>query len=236
MFIRKTKLNLDLFESIDEEKFGYEQQESRPFGEGILSSNFIKPEVVYFLSRNLAPISYMYLKKLLSSKEDEIRLMAFSSISRKENDILEKIDMLQKELKKDENINKFVILLSIAEAYWELVYLNISDIELEKIYLEMAKEYVLKALDQKKDPKAYYLLGRISLRENNINDAKKYFEFSQMHGFPMTKIAPYLMEIYFKLKQYKDVINISKQFNELIIPNQKFHSIISYWKTTYDKN
>ncbi len=52
----------------------------------------------------------------------------------------------------------------------------------------------------------------------------------------MTKIAPYLMEIYFKLKQYKDVINISKQFNELIIPNQKFHSIISYWKTTYDKN
>lgn len=234
--IGKAKLKIDMFESIDEEKFGLEQQKSRPFGEGILTSKFVRPEAVYFLTKNLTPISYLYLKKLLSSQEDEIRLMAFSAISRKENDILELIDELLKELKKDENTNKFVIQFSLAEAYWELVYLDITDKDLESIYLEMAKEYAFKSLKLKKDPKVYHLIGRIYLKENNISEAKRYFELAQQTGFPMVKIGPYLMEIYFKLKQYTDVINIAHQFNETVIPNQKFHSIIEYWKSSNGKN
>lgn len=163
------------------------------------------------------------LKEALSDDNDEIRLLAFSILSKDEDSINKSIFELKKKLKdttSDEE--KADLYENIGYLYWESVFLGIVDDELKKYYLKLSKDYFLKALEFKQSAKINFYLGRIALLENNFQLAEKFF--TESHRLENKKVIPYLMEIKYIKKDLKAVLNMAEELDLVSIhPNFYFN-------------
>lgn len=202
--------------------------EKRVFGEAV--GEKLSEKLILLIMKFPSLQSMSRLKRALSVDEDEIRLIAFSAISRMEKEIFEKINFLLKELEKTREPKKlFQIYSSLAELYWEPVFLSIADEELAEFYLKTAAEYGLKALNIKEDSKLLYLLGRIYLRLKEYNRAEEFLRKAMEKGMPIEKVAPYLLEIFFTKRDWKSIKELSSYLRRSIIPDAKVASIIKVW-------
>ena len=211
-----------------EEDIVIPQVEKRSFGEAQIEK--LHDRLIFLVTKFQTPQSTQLLKRALSSEQDEIRLIAFSAISKMEEEIFNRINLLLKELKRvKEPEELFRIYSSLAELYWELVYLGIADEELAEFYLKTALEYGLRALEVSKDGKLLFLIGRIYLRLREYDEAEKFLREAVEEGIPMEKVAPYLMEIYFVRRDWKALKELSERLKGKVIPNPKALSIIKVW-------
>ena len=202
--------------------------EKRTFGEAV--SEKLNEKLILLITKFPNSQSIQTLKKALSSEKDEVRLIAFSTISKMEKEIFERINILLKEL---ENTNDpkdlFRIYSSLAELYWEPVFLNIADEELAEFYLKTALDYGLKALKIKEEGKLLFLIGRVYLRLRKYEEAEKFLKKSIDKGIPIEKAAPYLMEVYFVERNWKSLKEIADNLKDKVIPDAKALSIIKVW-------
>lgn len=219
--------------SIPAEKLSLEETiipdiEKRSFGEAVWDK--LNEKLVLLIAKFPSPRSVQLLKRALSAEEDEIRLIAFSAISRMEKEIFERINVLLKKLEKAKNPDElFRIYSSLAELYWEPVFLNIADEELAEFYLKTALDYGLKALKINEDGKLLFLIGRIYLRLKEYDKAELFLKRAVGEGIPVEKVAPYLMEVYFVKKNWKALRNIARHLKDKTIPDAKALSIIRVW-------
>ncbi|MEO2069525.1 MAG: hypothetical protein ABGX27_08490, partial [Desulfurobacteriaceae bacterium] len=109
--------------------------EMRNLGEGalyqLLQEEKMDERILLSLKDNINPIVIELFKKALSSKNDEVRLLAFGVLSKVEKKINERINDLRTKYNEEENREKKATLArDIATLYWELIYLKIVDKEL----------------------------------------------------------------------------------------------------------
>lgn len=163
------------------------------------------------------------LKEALSDDNDEIRLLAFSILSKEENNINKSIFKLEKRLENTtSNVEKAEIYKNIGVLYWESIFGGIVDEELKKYYLKLSKINFSKALKFKKDAKINFYIGRIALLEKNFELAGKLF--TESYNLGNKKVIPYLMEIKYIKKDFKTVLGISKNLDLFSIhPNFYFN-------------
>lgn len=227
-FMLLKKPNIDIpIEKLFIEEIIIPHVEKRSFVEDLEK---LHDKLILFLTKYQIPQSVQILKKALSLNEDEARLLAFSAISRMEENILEKINLLLKKLERVKTEDElFQIYSSLAELYWELVYLGIADEELAEFYLKSAIEYGLKASEISKDGKLLFLVGRIYLRLKDYERAEKFLREAVEESIPIEKVTPYLMEIYFVRRNWKALKELSERFKGKVIPDAKAISIIKVW-------
>ncbi|NPA32233.1 MAG: hypothetical protein GXO04_01255 [Aquificae bacterium] len=217
-----------LYESLSSEISPEIEFKGRKAGESF--GRIKSPKMVMYMSKVLHPLAIRYLKEAVSSPDDEVRLIAFSRISTLEKDIMNRIGEMTQMLEKAQSkTERFSLLLSIAELYWELVYLGISDEELEHFYANSAKQYAKKALELRKSGRASFLLGRISLREGELDEAERFLLFALRSGFPKERVAPYLLEVYFRKKDFNTLFERAKEFKGLIPPEHRSATILRVW-------
>ncbi|RMA97659.1 tetratricopeptide repeat protein [Hydrogenothermus marinus] len=224
---KKKNLNIDILETEDLEE--HIPIIKRRLGEGSLQNfnknlpEHIKLNILSLQKRLKYPNKGVILKEAFSDNNDEIRLLAFSIFSKEEDNINKNIFELQKKL---ENVNskeeKADIYKNIAVLYWESIFLGIVDEELKNYYLDLSKEYFLKALSLKQDPEIKFYLGRIALLEKDYKLAEEYL--SKAYELGNRKVIPYLMEIYYEKKDFKKIFNLVKNIDLYSIhPNFYFN-------------
>jgi len=174
MLLKKPSISIPV-EKLFFENITIPQVEKSSFGEAQIEK--LHDRLILFLTKYPTPRSIQLLKRALSSEQDEVRLLAFSAISKMEKDIFERINLLIKELEKVKTPEElYRISSSLAELYWELVYLGIAEEELAEFYLRTALEYGLKASEISKDGKLLFLIGRIYLRLKDYEKAEEFLK------------------------------------------------------------
>ncbi len=217
-----------LYEVVSHEVVPEVEFEGRKAGEAF--GQVKNPNMVLYMSRTLHPLAVRYLKEAISSEEDEVRLIAFATVSSLEKDLMERVGVLKdslKEAKDEEDI--FSIHVSLAELYWEFVYLGVSDKELEDFYLSEAQKHALEALQIRESPKVHFLLGRVFLRKRMIDEAEKHLIRAMELGFPEERVATYLLEVYFLKRDFKKLFEFSDRFKDILPPDPRTASILRVW-------
>lgn len=218
---------------------------NRKFGEGGLISigksedvsKELKERAILSISEIKNPVSIAIIKENLSSKFDEVRLYAFSVISKMEKELNEKIHLIKERLK-DENLKneaKAGLYYELASVYYDFVYFNIVDEEFKNFMIEESFYYAKKSLDIQETPEAILLTARIYMRKGMLE--KAYGEFIKIFKFkdvsPL-KYVPYLAEIYYKFGLYKEVNHLFRSSPELlVITNPNLHFVIKLWEGKY---
>lgn len=197
----------------------------RNFGEGaiynISSANpQFKLNVLTYIVKNNMPNKGNVLKEALSDNNDEVRLMAFSVLSREEDKLNKAIFKKLEELKTAKDKSK--IYKELGKLYWEFIYLGIVDENLKEFYLNLAKENFEKSKD---DIESRLYLGRIYLREKNIQKAKEMLESIIDKE---KKAIPYLAEVYFYEGNIKKVKKLMKEL-DLLSVNLNFYFNYRVW-------
>ncbi len=219
---------LPLYENVSTEIIPEIEFGGRKAGESF--GHVQNPNMVMYMSKVRHPLAVRYLREAISSNDDEVRLVAFASLSAMEKDLMDKIAVLKDSLKEDlESRDLFSTHLSLAELYWELVYLNISDRELEAFYLGEVEKHALKALEIKEDPKVHFLLGRLYLRRKEVDKAEQHLLRSMELGFPGERLATYLLEVYFVRKDFTRLFELTERFKDVIPTDNTSASILRVW-------
>jgi len=206
----------------------------RKFGEGIFQffrkeAERIDERAIFLLKEMESPISIEIAKKALRSPKDEVRLAAFSIISKLEKSINEKISFLKSRLKDVQNEReKLAVYKKLALLYWELIYFGLVDEELEKFVVEETLYYAMKVLERRDDPDVYLVAGRIYLKKKNFDKAYYYLSKALESGDTVTKIRviPYLAEIEFYRGNYEGVKELFKQIPLTLHPNVYFMKLL----------
>jgi len=206
--------------------------EKRRLGEGSL--RFAKVEdlqrVLYF-TKFYHPLTVRFFKELLYSYNDELRLLANSYLKNAEKYLQELIYELEgvlesQDLGKDV---KFFVCRTLAFLNWDVYYLGFMEGEIAKKYLDNAKEYVIKALEIKEDPNLYLLIGRIELSSRDYQRAHEHFKRALDLGMESVKVLPYLLESLYKLRNFKELKQVSEKYRGTYSVNPKRMALISAW-------
>lgn len=215
------------FEVFESEVVSIGAFHGRRLGEGGASSP--RPDAAFYLSRNVTPLSFTRLRHFVFSQEDEVRLIAFSTLHRMESSLNLEIDRLLHKLKNTQGENRILILESLAELYSELVFLGLVDKELEDFYLCTAEQYARKALELRESGKCYYLLGRILLRRKKAEEAEQCFALAMQRGFLKERIIPYLLECAYIQGDLKKIVTVAKSTGDLCLVDHRAWNIIAFW-------
>ncbi|MGC9006725.1 MAG: tetratricopeptide repeat protein [Sulfurihydrogenibium sp.] len=177
-----------------------------------------------------SPFVFNLIKENLSNPVDEIRLLAFSIISKFEKDLTKKIHKLEKRLKKKISQGKKAeIYKDLAQIYWDFVLYNLVDEEFKEFMLKTAEDYAFKSLQIKENPYVYFLLGRMYLRKKKIDESLNYLLKAYNDKALRQKVIPYLAECYFYKKDFSQVKNLMKEIDLTIDLRIKF--IRDFWLT-----
>jgi tetratricopeptide (TPR) repeat protein len=206
--------------------------EKRRLGEGSLRFAKVKDleRVVYF-TKFYHPLTIRFFKELLFSDNDELRLLANSYLKNAEKYLQELIYELEKilegqDLGKDV---KFFVCKALAFLNWDVYYLGFMEGQIAKKYLDNAKEYVIKALEIKEDPSLYLLMGRIELSSRDYQRAHEHFKRALDLGMESVKVLPYLLESLYKIRNFKELKQVSEKYRGTYSVNPKRMALISTW-------
>ncbi|SHO56904.1 tetratricopeptide repeat protein [Vibrio quintilis] len=146
------------------------------------------------------------LKQALKDTDDDIRLLAYSSLDKKETAINDDIHVLKKQLA-GQFISSFTGTASchhqIARKYWELSYLGLAQGALRQYVLEKAAFHAGQSLMYEPAVTTEILLAKIWLMMGRYEQAQTLFEKAAQSGVPVRQTYPYLAEIAYKTKQYQ---------------------------------
>lgn len=169
------------------------------------------------------------LQVALKDPVDDVRLLAYSILDNKENNINVNIKNGLTELETATATQRPAIHKRLAFLYWELVYMGLAQGDVLLHILRTAKQHVEKVLEQSSDSGAYFLLGRILIRESALAEAEQAFQQAHESGMDRSKISSYLAEIAFLQRDFARIPAIlgelpaSERHHEPVAP------VVRYW-------
>ncbi|MFZ8785210.1 tetratricopeptide repeat protein [Thermocrinis sp.] len=206
--------------------------EKRRLGEGSLRFAKVKDlERVLYFTKFYHPLTVRFFKELLFSDNDELRLLANSYLKNAEKYLQELIYELEKVLESQDlgKDVKFFVCRTLAFLNWDVYYLGFMEGQIAKKYLDNAKEYVIKALEIKEDPSLYLLMGRMEMSSRDYQKAYEHFKRALDLGMEPIKVLPYLLEALYKLRNFKELKQVSEKYRGTYSVNPKRMALISAW-------
>ena len=199
------------------------------FSEAVLSDinnvgDYNKLRILSYLTSKTIAKKGAVLKSVLSDKNDEIRLLAFSIYSKEEDKINKEILIRLEKLKTAKEEKKARLYMELGELYWEFIFLQIADSELKNFYMDLAMNYFQKSLEIKEIKEVYFYIGRIYLFKKDLEKAKEYF-FKDINS----KTIPYVAEIFFNEKKFDDVKDLIESLR-LPAVHQNFYFTYKVWE------
>lgn len=145
------------------------------------------------------------LKLALKDLEDDIRLLAYSTLDAKETKLNEKISVYQQQIanttKQPELSN---LQQQLAHVYWELSYLGLAQGALKTYVLEKAEALSLQSIEYAKKPANYVFLGRVYLALGYYERALDFLVQATELGMARRHVLPYKAEVAFCMNKYDD--------------------------------
>lgn len=166
----------------------------------------------------------------LQDEVEEIRLLAFGVLDKKEQAISariqEELDRLKQAASVEEQREHA---RQLAYAYWEFVYAELSQGDVMNHALLQAKQYAEQVLERdSEDAGMWALLGQIHLRLHDKEQASSAFRRALEGGIPETRVLPYLAELAFQQRKF----SATRQYlaNKTILADVPIlQPVVDYW-------
>ena len=170
------------------------------------------------------------VRDALQDQTDDIRLVAFGILDKKEKVINAKINQeLELYHRAIDETDKLVHARQLAYAYWELIYKEVVEGDILSYSVDQALQYnqmVLSTYPQ--DAGMWSLKGQISLRSGDVDDARAAFIKALEYGIPEARVMPYLAELAFQNKEFVELSALFHQSHSLSDVSI-LHPILKYW-------
>lgn len=172
---------------------------------------------------------------MLQNDSDELRLYAFSSLNNQENSIDDQIKQTQDFLAETKNpIRVAKLQRDLVSLYWELIYYNLVQHELLDFTIERALHYANLALVKlAEDAGLWLLMGKIYMRQNEINKAFEAFKKAKKYHAPDEKTLPFLAELCFKQKRFMHVKQLLCT-SDVLWKIPLFYPLMNFWCNEHD--
>lgn len=148
--------------------------------------------------RHAVPI----LQVALKDPVDDVRLLAYSMLDQKENGINLKIKETLTELETSLPSIHAKLHKELASLFWELAYMELAQGDVLVHVLSKAREHIEYVLVGNNDAGACFLLGRILLKQGQLDLAEKSLKKACEFGFDELNITTYMAEIAFCRNDY----------------------------------
>ncbi len=179
--------------------------------------------------RKAIPILQVALKDAV----DDVRLLAYSILDKKENGININIKNGLTELGTATSAQRPAIHKRLAFLYWELVYMGLAQGDVLLHILNTAKQHIEKVLAETNDSGAYFLLGRILIREGALQQAQQAFQKASEFGMDKFRISSYLAEIAFLQRDFTQIPLILGELPSSEREREPIAAVADFWLSEY---
>ncbi|MGH8782549.1 tetratricopeptide repeat protein [Paraburkholderia sp.] len=172
------------------------------------------------------------LRDLLADPIEDVRLIAYGTLDRAENEIMQKIFQTSQTLDEAaDDAQRHAIHRRLAELYFELVYQNLVQGAVYKHTLEQADRHAQAALATDASDAALWLIrGRLALANSDADAAGQYMDRALALGFPRERLVPWLAEVAFLRGDYPRVGELLASLgNAAALPVLK--PVVRYWSS-----
>lgn len=150
------------------------------------------------------------LRELLADANDEVRLLAYGLLDRREKEISAALARNRRLLALAEEIDDRAdareICGRIAQLYWELVYQDLASGDTARYALEQTLVFAERALgDDAGDGARWLLIARAHLRRRDLAAAEHALRQAAACRLPRRSVLPYLAELRFAQRRYDEV-------------------------------
>jgi hypothetical protein len=146
------------------------------------------------------------LRTALADSVDDIRLLAYALLDRKEYRLSKRIEQCKQDLEKEENSGKKRLYRQIASYYWELAHLGLVQGEAKNHVLSMAYKYIELGLEYSpEDIGLRFQYAQILLRLGKYQLAFDQFQKAEILGIEHVSLLTYYAEIAFHNRRFHEV-------------------------------
>jgi len=147
------------------------------------------------------------LRDLLADPTDDIRLLAYGILDNKEKQITQRILARKSELQQAAGEQQRADLdQRIAELYWELIYQNLVQGDMQLFSAEQVRLHARRALEALPGSAGlWFLLARLELQMGQVDAAEEALLQAQQGGFARERMLPYLAELRFLQRRHEEV-------------------------------
>jgi hypothetical protein len=171
------------------------------------------------------------LRQALKDSEDDVRLLAYALMDRKEQAITARLRLRQQQLDKLRPDQRVGLHKLIAYDCWELIHLGLAQGEVLRYLLMTARTNVEDALKlNPKNANLQFLLGKILLRQGELVLASTAFRQAEELGIDSIKINPYLAEISFSQRRFANVSAYLANM-EALVSSPMLQTPVTYWQS-----
>jgi hypothetical protein len=162
------------------------------------------------LAGNATPATGPLLREMLGDPVDDLRLLAYGLLDRREKAISERL-IRERALLADitDPIEQRATAGRVAQLFWELVYQDLVRGDMASYALEQARRHALLAVEGRGAGAAtasvWLLLAKINLHQRETRGVEQALDAAQSFGLPRRTIVPYLAELRFLEGRYAEI-------------------------------
>lgn len=150
------------------------------------------------------------LHEVLADPHEDMRMLAYGMLDRREKAISEQLDRARRELTTAQSTGNagdtVRALRMIANLYWELVYQSLAQGDMERYALGEARTHARRALElAPRDGPTWMLLARVELRRSQLATADAALSAALACGVSREQVVPYLAELRFRQGRVNEV-------------------------------
>jgi hypothetical protein len=170
------------------------------------------------------------LRIALRDPVDDIRLLAYALIDRKEQRISERIECVRQSLENPDANNTRHLYKCIVKDYWELAHLGLVEGETLIFVLNKTREYLAKALQLYPTDRGLHLqYAKLLLRLKNPKLAYDEFKMAESLGVEKQQLLLYYAEIDFLQRHYSEVKRYMKDI-DLVTAHPQIQATTRFWQ------
>lgn len=170
------------------------------------------------------------LRIALRDPVDDIRLLAYALIDRKEHRISERIEGARKSLENRDGGNTRHLYRSIVKDYWEIAHLGLVEGETLNFVLKKACEYLELGLQRyPTDRGLHFQYGKFLLKMKNPKLAYEEFKKAEHLGVERKQLLLYYAEIDFLQRRYGEVKRYMNEIEFTRSPPQ-IYAASRFWR------
>jgi hypothetical protein len=170
------------------------------------------------------------LKEALRDPVDDVRLLAYSMLDAKEEEINATIRRLLERIDQTAADQLPKLHQRISNCYWELAYLGLAQGEVLRHSLGQALLHVEQALDAGAgEPALHIQRGRLLMHQQRWDEAERAFDAAVQRGIPAIGVAPYLAEVAFEKKNFQQVAAHLRKLGPSARKSERLAAVAVYW-------
>ncbi len=162
------------------------------------------------IASTTTPATGPLLREMLADPVDDLRLLAYGLLDRREKAISERLIRERAALADiTDPIEQRATAARVAQLFWELVFQDLVQGDMANYALDQARRHALLAIEGRgagaATASAWLLLAKIGLRLRETRGIEDALATAQSLGLPRRTVVPYLAELRFLEGRYADI-------------------------------